>query len=52
MAELIQAIKNSQAVAVSNGSLKDQARVAAWTIEGHTAKHRLLGTGLTPGHPG
>jgi len=51
MADLIQAIYNGQAVTVSNGSFKDQARAATWMIEGQMAEHQLLGTGLTPGHP-
>jgi len=51
MADLIQAIYNGQAVAVSDGTFKDQAGAVAWMIEGHMAEHQLLGTGLTPGHP-
>jgi len=34
---LIQVILSGTVVAVSNGSFKDQAGVAAWTIEGTTA---------------
>jgi len=50
MANLIQAILSSQAIAVSNGSFRDQLGAAAWMIEGTMAEHRLLGTGHTLGN--
>jgi len=37
MAHLIQAIQEGQTMAVSDGTFKDQAGAAAWTIEGRTA---------------
>jgi len=39
------------AVAVSNGSFRDQHGVAAWTIEGKDALSHLHGAGITPGLP-
>ncbi len=48
---LIQAIQSGKAVAVSDGSFRDQMGAAAWTIEATTAEHQLLSTGHTPGNP-
>jgi len=48
---LFQAILSGTAVAVSNGSFKDQEGAAAWTIEGPTAANRIVGHGITPGEP-
>ncbi len=48
---LIQAIRTGKAVAVSDGSYKDQHGAAAWTIESETDLNRLSGAGLTPGYP-
>jgi len=49
MMNLIQAIHDGQAMAVSNSTFKDQAGAVVWMIEGHTAVDCLWGTGLTPG---
>jgi len=49
VAQVIQALCNGKAVAVSDGSFKDYAGAAAWTIEGDTTANWVVGTGLTPG---
>jgi len=49
VAEVIQALRKGNAVAVSDGSFKDYAGAAAWTIEGDTAANRVVSTGLTLG---
>jgi len=49
-AQVIQALCDGTAVAVSDGSFKDYAGAAAWTIEGDTAANRVVGTGLTLGN--
>jgi len=36
-------------VAVSDGSFHYQSRSAAWTIEGTTSSHHIVGTGRMPG---
>jgi len=38
VAQVIQALSNGTAVAVSNGSFRDQSGVAAWTIKGNTVR--------------
>jgi len=48
---LIHAIHSGTVVAVSNGSFKDWAGAAAWTIEGAMVANRIVGNGLTPGEP-
>jgi len=50
VAQVIQALCNGKVVAVSDGSFKDYARAAAWTIKGDTTDNRVVGTGLTPGN--
>jgi len=50
VAQVIQALSHGTAVAVSDGSFKDYAGAAAWTIEGDTAANRVVGTSLTPGN--
>jgi len=49
MAQLIQAFYSGKAVAVSNGSFKDQAGVAAWMIKGDMVANQVVGNGLTLG---
>jgi len=48
---LIQAIRTGKAMAVSDGSYRDQHGAAAWTIKSETDMNRLTGAGLTPGYP-
>jgi len=40
------AIAQGSAIAVSNGSFKEQTGAAAWTIEGATDKHNIIGIGV------
>jgi len=47
--QLLTAIAQGKAIAVSDGSFMEQSGVAAWTIEGTTARHCIVGTGITPG---
>ncbi len=46
---LIQNMVKGQAVTVSNGSFMEQAGAAAWTIEGKSVQHQIIGKGITPG---
>jgi len=48
---LIQDIISGHAVAVSDGSFRDQHGAAAWTIEGKDTSSKLQGAGVTPGLP-
>jgi hypothetical protein len=54
-ATLAQDIKNGDAIAVSDGSFKDQLGTAAWTIEGRdaspTTKTSVEGSCVIPGNP-
>jgi len=47
--QLLKAIVQGKAIAVSDGSFMEQSGMASWTIEGTTAYHRIVGTGITPG---
>jgi len=47
--QLVEAICQGIAVAVSNGSFQDQQGAAAWTIEGYDKNNQILSKGSTPG---
>jgi len=49
MATLREVVITGQAVAVSDGSFQHQSRSAAWTIEGMTSTHHIVGMGRMPG---
>jgi len=49
MMQLTKVIINGHVVAVSNGSFQEQQGSAAWTIEGTTSLHCIVGQGRTPG---
>jgi hypothetical protein len=44
------ALKNGDAITVSDGSYKDQHGTAAWVIEGSNRIGRISGMVITPGH--
>jgi len=48
---LTQAIWYGMAVALSNGSFRDQLNAAAWTLKGTMVEHQLSGTRQTPSCP-
>jgi hypothetical protein len=45
------AIRSSIAIAVSDGSFKDNFGMVAWVVEGATSAHRICGANVSPGHP-
>jgi len=47
--EIVKAIENGQALAVSNGSFKTGCGAAAWTIEGCTVNNKITSACLVPG---
>jgi len=47
--QLLKAIVQGKAIAISDGSFMEQSGAAAWMIEGTTAYHHIVGTGITPG---
>jgi len=49
MIQLANTIIKGQAVAVSNGSFQEQHGSVAWTIEGTSSQHQIIGKGRTPG---
>jgi len=49
--EIVAAITDGTALAVSDGSYKEGRGAAAWTIEGHSAKDKVTGACLVPGTP-
>jgi len=49
MMTVTEAIINSQAVTVSDGSFQEQSRSEAWTIEETTSLHCIVRKGRTPG---
>jgi len=49
MHEIVKAIENGTAIAVSDGSFKPGCGATAWTIEGGMAKDKITGACLVPG---
>jgi len=47
--EIVRAIHDGKAIAVSDGSYKEGCGAAAWTIEGADATDKIIGAGLVPG---
>ena len=51
ISKIVQSLKNGTAVAVSDGSFKDEGGTAAWIIESHDGTQRMIGRVLVPGYP-
>ena len=49
--EIVKSIRGGTAIAVSDGSFKDEHGTAAWVIEDYLAKERLLGLTMVPSFP-
>jgi hypothetical protein len=48
---IVEALKNREAIAVSDGSFKTEYGTAAWVIEGVDSHGRILGQVIAPGGP-
>jgi hypothetical protein len=48
---IVQALQNREAIAVSDGSFKNEYGTAAWVIEGADSHGRILGQVIAPGGP-
>lgn len=48
---IAQALQNKEAIAVSDGSFKDDYGTAQWILEGKNSHGRMVGQVITPGGP-